>query len=678
MPALKRIPLELILFFIIVCAQIPFVFVRDPLILNWYASDDAFYYFKIAQNVIAGKGFSFDGINLTNGFHPLWMLLCIFVFAISGNDLHFPLHIIMAISIFINAFTALLVYRLLRKYISKTAALVSGLLIGLYEPFQQLIVRDGMETALSAFCIVLALYTAMQAEDLAAEKIQTTRKACFTAGVAATLALFSRLDNILLVGLLGVWLFFSNWQRREFIFLEAVGNICAILLSFQLLLRGVGFSAYIQIGLIYILIAIPIRFVCSHVLPQRFISAKNMLIEHVLNLALSTLIASLIIVISVSTLRTARLIGDFPLQVFLFDFLLSLLVSAGSALVQTFVYRTHELNLIFNKNQITRQLKLALVYFLPIAVSLFVYLIINKITFNTPTPISGQVKQWWGTLELSAYPKNNMSRALDYAGFTLGKNSPWLLLNAIFNSLTDLIRTTKSTLFWVVSSTFVLAAAWLVKRKPDYIVRVINRLPLSMLLATCITQMMYYSFLGYASIRYWYWIAHAILTLLALGILIDFYLQLFRSSRVMHALKVIGIITLAGVLSRQSIKTNRDFFSTYWKTQPVLMYQDSVNAVRAAASPSHVISAPGSGFLGYLLPEYTVINLDGLVNSKAYFEALKNKTVPDFLASMHIRYVIGHYGMLTELQPYSDFFKGRISLVANVSNQGLFRYFPPE
>ena len=146
----------------------------------------------------------------------------------------------------------------------------------------------------------------------------------------------------------------------------------------------------------------------------------------------------------------------------------------------------------------------------------------------------------------------------------------------------------------------------------------------------------------------------------------------------MHALKVIGIITLAGVLSRQSIKTNRDFFSTYWKTQPVLMYQDSVNAVRAAASPSHVISAPGSGFLGYLLPEYTVINLDGLVNSKAYFEALKNKTVPDFLASMHIRYVIGHYGMLTELQPYSDFFKGRISLVANVSNQGLFRYFPPE
>ena len=36
-------------------------------------SDDAFYYLKIAQNVAAGRGLTFDGISVTNGFHPLYL-----------------------------------------------------------------------------------------------------------------------------------------------------------------------------------------------------------------------------------------------------------------------------------------------------------------------------------------------------------------------------------------------------------------------------------------------------------------------------------------------------------------------------------------------------------------------------------------------------------------------------
>jgi hypothetical protein len=36
--------------------------------------DDAFYYLKIAQNFARGAGSSFDGINPTNGYHPLWFL----------------------------------------------------------------------------------------------------------------------------------------------------------------------------------------------------------------------------------------------------------------------------------------------------------------------------------------------------------------------------------------------------------------------------------------------------------------------------------------------------------------------------------------------------------------------------------------------------------------------------
>ena len=47
--------------------------------------DDAFYYFGIARNVAHGHGSTFDGIDPTNGYHPLWMLLSVPVYALGGD-----------------------------------------------------------------------------------------------------------------------------------------------------------------------------------------------------------------------------------------------------------------------------------------------------------------------------------------------------------------------------------------------------------------------------------------------------------------------------------------------------------------------------------------------------------------------------------------------------------------
>lgn len=46
--------------------------------LRWLArlfQDDAFFYLAIARNFASGRGSSFDGIHLTNGYHPLWMFV---------------------------------------------------------------------------------------------------------------------------------------------------------------------------------------------------------------------------------------------------------------------------------------------------------------------------------------------------------------------------------------------------------------------------------------------------------------------------------------------------------------------------------------------------------------------------------------------------------------------------
>ena len=39
--------------------------------------DDAFYYLVPAQNFLEGRGTSLDGMNPSNGYHPLWMLFTI-------------------------------------------------------------------------------------------------------------------------------------------------------------------------------------------------------------------------------------------------------------------------------------------------------------------------------------------------------------------------------------------------------------------------------------------------------------------------------------------------------------------------------------------------------------------------------------------------------------------------
>lgn len=53
---------------------------------RWFQTDDAHFYFVVARNIVAGNGITFDGIGLSSGFHPLWMLAILPVFAAAGSD----------------------------------------------------------------------------------------------------------------------------------------------------------------------------------------------------------------------------------------------------------------------------------------------------------------------------------------------------------------------------------------------------------------------------------------------------------------------------------------------------------------------------------------------------------------------------------------------------------------
>src|SRR5688572_21123728 len=62
-----------------------FVLRLYPLLLRTNAlvrhvADDGYMYFKLAQNIVGGKGISFDGVAKTNGFHPLYAFLIVPIF----------------------------------------------------------------------------------------------------------------------------------------------------------------------------------------------------------------------------------------------------------------------------------------------------------------------------------------------------------------------------------------------------------------------------------------------------------------------------------------------------------------------------------------------------------------------------------------------------------------------
>jgi hypothetical protein len=99
--------------------------------------------------------------------------------------------------------------------------------------------------------------------------------------------------------------------------------------------------------------------------------------------------------------------------------------------------------------------------------------------------------------------------------------------------------------------------------------------------------------------------------------------------------------------------------------------------VRNLTQPGDIIASPGAGFLGYFLDDRTVVNLDGLINSREYFNDLKIGNVPAFLEKMKVKYVYGSSYMLNESQPYASFFKGHLQMIQQAGDQILFQYIPP-
>jgi hypothetical protein len=153
--------------------------------------DDAAYYFKIAENASAGGGLTFDGINRTNGFQPLWLAALVPVYRVYHGTPETMCRIVLVLQLAILALAALLLNATLARFFSRRTVLVS-LLLFLFVVFVS--AANGMESGVLVFFLALAFYAGARMDVFG--RHDPKRELLF--GILLGLVVLSRLDMIFL------------------------------------------------------------------------------------------------------------------------------------------------------------------------------------------------------------------------------------------------------------------------------------------------------------------------------------------------------------------------------------------------------------------------------------------------------------------------------------------------
>ena len=161
---------------------------------NGYLYDDSFYAFQIARSISEGHGPTFDGVHLTNGFQPLYVLMLVPVFSLAGTDPITPIYAALVLLALLTVATAIPLYNIVRRYVRPPAALAAT---GLWL-FSPIVIRqsaNGLETALALFLLSLAVWFYL---DRVRSSEHPSRGAFVKLGLLLGLCALARVDLVLL------------------------------------------------------------------------------------------------------------------------------------------------------------------------------------------------------------------------------------------------------------------------------------------------------------------------------------------------------------------------------------------------------------------------------------------------------------------------------------------------
>jgi len=636
--------------------------------LRWFTRDDAYYYFKVAQNISEGHGSTFDGINPTNGYHPLWLLVCVPIFVLARFDLILPLRVLLVVMGGLSAATGVLLYRL----IGKVFAPAIGAITALYWVFSPDILnrfyQQGLETGIAAFFAVLLVYKLFEFEK-SWRSNGTTRKQLASLGLIAALALFSRLDLVFLVVMAGIWIVFRGNPLRHYLPLDIVSIFFSVLLAFLMRIPFQEYYRFSDVAVIMIalslVINIPVAYV-SGLYQHSILHDKPKLIWRI---ALSASIASTMVGLIMIVLTRILSLEGFPRTVIFWNALISFLFFGTSRLIAlglgtgTRTSSENDSPLHSFKTNWKPWLTDGTAYYGVSMGLLGVYMLWSKISFGTFSPVSGQIKRWWGSLSGKVYG-GPAQEPLTFFGlkYSSGDSNTFHPISNLFGTWAERLHRLGILDVWrylIILSIFAIVFYLVLLINGKKAKNAIAQLGIIPLFCGAWLQIFYYHTTGYSSVKDWYWISQFILITLSLSLLAGMVYQTIK--------KIRSVQTILWVLAiGYGLYTGFGYWKTIEQTMPYNRWtqdqpvNDIATFLEKHTEPGSIIGMTGGGNAGYFIKDRTVVNMDGLINSYEYFQLLKEKAAGKYLADMGMNYILANINILNgspykgQFTPYTE------------------------
>ena len=633
----------------------------------WFMRDDAYYYFKVAQNITLGLGSTFDGINLTNGYHPLWMLICIPIFALARFDLILPLRILLMVIAVLNAATAVLIYRLVKNNLSHAVAIVAASFWAFNIYIHHIIYEPGLETPLAAFAIVLFIYKLSQFEK-DWRVIPVATRQIVTLGGIATIVMLSRLDLVFLAILGGVWVIFRGKPIRSLLPVDVLIIFFAMTCSVALR-TGIDQynSTYAASAIEAVILVLIIKIIALYLFGAYQHPHTNSVLKTIRQIVFA-LTTSSVLAIGLYLLLVQMGFGKgFPRTAFVIDWGISLVLILAIRLT---AYWFGDQRIKIGTQTVTpfaelqtnwrKWLTEGVTYYGILGGALALYMLYNKIAFGTSSPVSGQIKRWWGTLIDTVYesPAPNWS-----SFFGIGYQSSydaWQPASNIFTWLGMKIYSvypgsnTLDERYYISMLAVVILAFLILFANARRTRRAVANMALIPLAAGCGIQILSYTTSAYGGVKEWYWISQMVFITLTGSVLLDMLLRpLYKIKSARLPLEIASVALGIFLAYQFGIYVKSAMPYNYFPADRP--YMEVLPFIEANTRPGDIIGMTGGGNTGYFIHDRTIVNMDGLINSYDYFQALQNGEAPTYLSQHGMTIIFANPGLLS-LPPYNGQF----------------------
>jgi hypothetical protein len=650
---------------------------------KWFTRDDAYYYFKVAQNISEGHGSTFDGVNPTNGYHPLWTLVCVPVFALARFDLILPLRVLIILLAGLRAATSILLYRLLRNVIAWPIAMLAALYWAFDYAIHVNAYQQGLETGLAAFCLVLLLFL-LQRFERDRKTAPAKGKQIVLLAIAAILVTFSRLDMVFLAGLFGLWIVFRDRPLHYLLPLDIL--IMAISATSAFIIRT-GLPDYYQYAnlavsmlVISLVLRIPLFYFLGLYDHPKAHSVIHLLRQSAIGTVLST-VATLAILLALT--RLGVLTGSFPRTAPLIDGALSfVLIVASRWLISLFSLKANlqaQSPLETIKSNWRTWLHEGALFYGILGGALGIYMLWSKFTFGTSSPVSGQIKRWWGSFSSRVYGGAARSPLSFFGIDPEGDFNAWAPITNLAGKWNSQIGvgaipirydSQYALLFFLLL--FVLFLILFLNRKRA--ARIMGGLGLLPLFAGANLQIIQYNITGYAALKEWYWVGQMVFIALAGSMLLDILSQPLRRLPVTYIAIYIAVFYY-GVVSGLWFGRITKITMPYGVNPADTPYMEAATFIETYTEPGSLVGMTGGGNVGYFIQERTIVNMDGLINSYPYFQANKAHQGSDYLYEMGLEYIFANPDFL-EIQPYRGQYTGRLEIIEFYGGKAIIRFLP--